>query len=99
MANRFQRLLNGFDDAIVWNQDGHVAEGRAATFMMVRRVAITPPVTANLLEGDTPRSLVTLMHEELAVEVMERETTVCMDKAAPGLTHRLRGLFYRVLRG
>lgn len=69
-----EAMLNGFDDAIVLNQDGHVSEGSAANFMMVRHgVVITPPVTANILEGITRRSLITLIREDLGVEVVERE--------------------------
>lgn len=67
-------MLSGFDDAIALNQDGHVAEGSAANFMMVRDgVVITPPITSNLLEGITRRSLIQLLRDELAVEVVERE--------------------------
>lgn len=123
-----EAMLNGFDDAIVLNQDGHVSEGSVANFMMVRHGAvITPPVTANILEGITRRSLITLIREELGVEVIERqidrtelylvdEAFLCgtgVQIAAIGsidhriigqggtgpVTHRLRELFYRVLRG
>lgn len=68
-----EAMLNGFDDAIVLNQDGHVSEGSAANLMIVRHGAvITPPVTANLLEGITRQSLITLIREELDIEVVER---------------------------
>ncbi len=55
-----EAVMNGFDEAIVLNQDGHVSEGSAENFFMVRdgRLA-TPPVTANILEGiprDDPRA-------------------------------------------
>lgn len=67
-------MLSGFDDALVLNQDGHVAEGSAANFMMVRDgVLITPPITANLLEGITRKSLLLLARQELGLEVVERE--------------------------
>ncbi|MEZ4614157.1 MAG: aminotransferase class IV [Caldilineaceae bacterium] len=67
-------MLSGFDDAIVLNQDGHVAEGSAANFMMVRDgVVITPPITSNVLEGITRRTLLELIREELMIEVVERE--------------------------
>ncbi len=66
-------LLNGFDEAIVLNQDGHVSEGSAANFMMVRDgVLITPPITANVLEGITRRTLLHLARTELGLEVQER---------------------------
>jgi len=67
-------LLSGFDDAIVLNQDGHVAEGSAANFMMVRDgVLITPPVTSNVLEGITRRTVLELASNVLQLEVVERE--------------------------
>ncbi len=63
----------GFDDALVLNEDGHIAEAAAANFFIVRDgVAITPPVTANILEGITRRTVIQLLREELGVEVEER---------------------------
>ena len=67
-------MLSGFDDAIVLNQDGHVAEGSAANFMLVRDgVLITPPITSNILEGITRRTIMELASDVLGVEVVERE--------------------------
>ncbi|MFN8442490.1 MAG: branched-chain amino acid transaminase [Caldilineaceae bacterium] len=67
-------MLSGFDDALVLSQDGHVAEGSAANFMMVRDgVVITPPITANILEGITRKSLLVLIRKALGLEVVERE--------------------------
>jgi branched-chain amino acid aminotransferase len=69
-----EAMLNGFDDAIVLNQDGHVSEGSAANFMMIRDGAlVTPPITANLLEGITRRTILHLAREELGLEVIERD--------------------------
>ena len=68
-----EAMLNGFDEAIVLNQDGHVAEGSAANFMMVRDgLLITPPVSSNILEGVTRRTILHLAREELGVSVVER---------------------------
>jgi branched-chain amino acid aminotransferase len=67
-------VLSGFDEAIVLNQDGHVSEGSAANFMMIRDgVLITPPVTSNLLEGITRRTIIQLAQDELGIAVMERD--------------------------
>jgi branched-chain amino acid aminotransferase len=67
-------MLSGYDEAIVLNQNGHVSEASAANFMLVRDgVVITPPVTANLLEGVTRRTLIQLMRDELGLDVVERE--------------------------
>ena len=67
-------LLAGYDEALVLNNDGHVSEASAANVFIVRRGAvITPPVQANVLEGITQRSLITLMRDELGLEVIERD--------------------------
>lgn len=67
-------LLSGFDEAILLNQNGHVAEATAANFMIVRNgVLITPPITANLLEGVVRRSLVEMATNKLGLKVEERE--------------------------
>jgi branched-chain amino acid aminotransferase len=64
----------GFDEAIVLNADGHISEGSAANFFMVRNgVLATPPITANVLEGITRRTVIQLLRDELKIEVQERE--------------------------
>lgn len=68
-----EALLNGFDEAIVLNRDGHVSEASAANLMIVRDgVLITPPVHANVLEGITRRTFIELAQAELGLEVVER---------------------------
>jgi branched-chain amino acid aminotransferase len=63
----------GFDEAIVLNQDGHVAEGSAENFFLVKNgTALTPPVTDNVLEGITRRTVFELLSKELGVPVVER---------------------------
>ena len=67
-------MLSGYNEAILLNQDGHVSEATAANFMIVRDGRlITPPVTANLLEGVVRRSLVELARDRLGVPVDERQ--------------------------
>ena len=66
-------VLAGFDEAIGLNQDGHVSEGSAANFMMIRDgVLITPPITNNVLEGITRRTLLQLAEDELGLPTQER---------------------------
>ncbi len=68
-----EAMLNGFDEAIVLNQDGHVAEGSAENFFMVRNgVLITTPVHSNILEGITRRTIMQLAREELDIPVVVR---------------------------
>jgi branched-chain amino acid aminotransferase len=63
----------GFDEALVLNQDGHVSEGSAENFFMVKDgVLVTPTVTENILEGITRKSLIELAREELRIPVEER---------------------------
>jgi len=63
----------GFDEAIVLNQDGHVAEGSAENFFLVKNGAVvTPPVTDNILEGITRRTIIELLRDGLGVAVVER---------------------------
>jgi branched-chain amino acid aminotransferase len=65
--------LSGFDEAIVLGQDGHVSEGSAENIFLVRNgVAITPPITDNILEGITRRTIMMLLKDEMGVEVVER---------------------------
>ncbi len=64
----------GFDEALVLNQDGHVSEGSAANLFMVRKgIVHTPPITANILEGITRRTIMELLREEMGYQVVERE--------------------------
>ena len=68
-----EAALNGFDEAIVLTEDGHVSEGSAENLFIVRdRVLITPPVTDNILEGITRKVIIELARQELGLEVMER---------------------------
>jgi len=68
-----EAVENGFDEAIVLNQDGHVSEGSAENIFIVRDgVLITPPVTDNILEGVTRRVIMQLARDELGVACVER---------------------------
>jgi branched-chain amino acid aminotransferase len=63
----------GFDEALVLTQEGHISEGSAMNFFMVRDgVLITPPVTENILEGISRRSVIELARTELNLPVLER---------------------------
>lgn len=66
-------ILAGFDEALVLNSEGHVSEGSAMNVFMVRDGAlITPPVTENILEGITRRSVIEVAKRELGITVIER---------------------------
>jgi branched-chain amino acid aminotransferase len=63
--------LNGFDEAIVLTADGHVNEASAANLFVVRDgVALTPPVTDDILEGVTRKAIIELLrNEKIPVEI------------------------------
>jgi branched-chain amino acid aminotransferase len=64
----------GYDDAIFLTQDGHVSEASAANIFLVRRgQLITPPVTADILEGITRDAVMELAKKEMEVPVVERD--------------------------
>lgn len=63
---------NGYDEAIVLNADGHVAEGSAMNLFIVRDgTLITTPVSANILEGIT-RATVLQLAREMGIPTQER---------------------------
>jgi len=68
-----EAVRNGFDEAIVLTQDGHVSEGSAENLFLVRDgMLITPPVTDNILEGITRATVIELAERELGVITVER---------------------------
>ena len=57
--------LNGFDEAVVLTANGHVNEASAANLFVIRDgIALTPPVSDDLLEGVTRKALLELMANE-----------------------------------
>ncbi len=66
-------VLGGFDEALVLTNDGHISEGSAMNVFMVREgKLVTPPVTENILEGITRRTIMTLARDLIGIEVVER---------------------------
>ncbi|HAV78221.1 MAG TPA: branched chain amino acid aminotransferase [Anaerolineae bacterium] len=64
---------SGFDEALVLDNNGHVSEGSAMNIFMLRDgVLVPPPVTDNILEGITRKSIIELARNELGLEVLER---------------------------
>ena len=70
---RREAMDNGYAEAILLTEDGHVSEGSAEHVFMVRDgQLISPPSTADNLDGITRHSLITLAREELDIEFVER---------------------------
>jgi branched-chain amino acid aminotransferase len=66
-------VLSGFDEVLAMDGNGHLSEGSAMNIFMVRDgLIITPPVTDNILEGITRRTVLELVRNELGLPVMER---------------------------
>ena len=77
--------LNGYDEAIVLTASGHVNEASAANLFVVRDgVALTPPVSDDLLEGVTRKAMMELMRDEgIPVEIrsIDRSELYIADEA------------------
>ena len=79
-------VQSGYDEALVLDQNGHVSEGSAMNFFMVRDgVLVTPPVTDNILEGITRRTVIELAQKELGLPVVERS----IDRTEPFIAEEL----------
>jgi branched-chain amino acid aminotransferase len=67
-------VLKGYDEALVLDHNGHISEGSAENFFLVRDdVVITPPISGNILEGITRRTIIQLIQEEMNLDVEIRE--------------------------
>ena len=67
-----EALLNGFDDAISVDQNGHVCEGTVANIFLVKNnKLVTPDSHADILEGIT-RDTVIKLAETIGIEVQQR---------------------------
>src|SRR3546814_13399836 len=65
--------LNGFDEAIMLNVDGHVSEGSGENIVMIRHgVLITPPQSDNILEGITLETALYIAEREFGLPVERR---------------------------
>jgi branched-chain amino acid aminotransferase len=64
---------NGYDEAILLNDRGHVSEGATCNIFLVRHgKLITPCPSDDILEGITRASIMELARRELHLEVVER---------------------------
>ena len=66
--------LNGYDEAIMLDERGHVSEGSGENIFAVQgNQVVTPPPSSNILVGITRDTVMTLVREELGLEVVERD--------------------------
>ena len=65
---------NGFDEAILLTQDGHVSEGSGENiFLILRGELVTPPSSDNILMGITRDTVMKLAKNELGIDTIERQ--------------------------
>jgi len=70
---RVEALENGYDEAIMLNSQGKIAEGSAENIFIVKDDIIqTPPLSAGLLEGITRDSVIQIIEENSGF-VIERD--------------------------
>jgi branched-chain amino acid aminotransferase len=66
--------LNGFDEAIMLDERGHISEGSGENiFVIMDGVIYTPPPSSDILVGITRDTVMTLAREELGIPVVERD--------------------------
>jgi len=64
---------NGFDEAILLTQEGHVSEGSGENvFLVLQGKLVTPPSSDNILMGITRDTVIKLAKNELGVDTIER---------------------------
>jgi len=69
-----QAKEDGYDEAILLTNEGHVAEGSVANMFIIKDgLPITPTVTNGILDGITRDTLIELFNSELSLEVTERQ--------------------------
>ncbi len=65
---------NGFDEAILLTQDGHVCEGTGENIFLVSGgKLVTPPPSDNILMGVSRDTVIKLAKNELGIDTIERQ--------------------------
>ena len=73
---RVEALKNGYDEAIMLNNKGNVAEGSAENIFVIKNGIIkTPPLDADILNGITRDSVIQLIKKE-HMKLVEKNITV-----------------------
>lgn len=78
-----EALKKGYDDCVMLNLDGTIAEATGMnTFMVKKNKLITPPASANILVGITRDCVIKLAKQELGFKVQKKNMTVSELKSA-----------------
>lgn len=68
-----EAVTAGFDEAIMLNSEGYVAEGSGENlFLIIDGTLVTPPATDGILVGITRDTVIKLAKNELGLETVER---------------------------
>lgn len=65
----------GYDEAIMLDTNGYVAEGSGENIFIVRRGKVYTPSLTSALEGITRDTIVELLKQEMGLEVIEKQIT------------------------
>jgi branched-chain amino acid aminotransferase len=72
--SKTEAIENGFDEAIVLNEWGRVAEGSGENvFLVINGKLVTPAPSESILIGVTRNSVIELAKKELGIETIERQ--------------------------
>jgi branched-chain amino acid aminotransferase len=70
--SKTEAMLNGYDEALVLTEGGHISEGSAENIFVIRDgTLLTPPVTDDILEGITRAGIMEIC-ADLGLPVQER---------------------------
>lgn len=68
-----ESALNGADEALFMDSNGHIVEGSAENIFLIRdNVVFTPTSSDDILQGITKNTIMTLFEKELHLKVIER---------------------------
>jgi len=68
-----EAVENGYDEAVMLTQEGHISEGSGENiFLVAKGHLVTPPVTDNILSGITRNTIMHIAKEELGLRTHER---------------------------
>ena len=65
----------GYDEALMLDSNGYVAEGSGENIFIVRRGKVYTPSLTSALEGITRDSIVEILCQDMGLEVIEKQIT------------------------
>ena len=65
----------GYDEALMLDTNGYVAEGSGENIFIIRRGKIYTPSLTSALEGITRDTIVELLRDDMGMEIIEKQIT------------------------